>query len=63
MAAARHAPNCPRNGPGGSLVRGSEQCHKIARQIVLLGKRPTVTDNSSGNAGNEALQRLAASSC
>ena len=44
-AAPRHAPNCPRNGPGGSLVPGLEQCNKIARQNVLLGELLAITDN------------------
>ena len=41
----QHAPNCPRNGPGDSLVPGLEQCNKIARQYVLLGELLAITDN------------------
>jgi hypothetical protein len=44
-AVPRHAPNCPRDGPGGSLVPGLEQCNKIARQNVLLGELLAITDN------------------
>jgi hypothetical protein len=44
----RHAPNCPRNGPGDSLVPGLEQCNKIARQYVLLGELLAIIDNPAG---------------